>query len=396
MFAPEKSGCLRNWGKLAKFASLLRTWLACRARQAFLYSRKKYTYTLGRHPLRKLLFPFSILYGLFMQLRNMAYTRGWKKRYRAEVPVISVGNISTGGTGKTPVAEYLLALCAAQGIRAAYLSRGYGRRSRGYLLVPPQAVAAVRYGDEALQVARKFPNMAVAVCEDRRQGIRQLLATYQPRLIILDDAFQHRKVQRELDLLVIDANRLPTQDLVLPAGNLREFRSGLKRADLLIVNKLSSPAQIPAIRQALARYGRPLCFCRPVQLGIYHWEGRLLHAPGDFPGLAAVVFSGIGNNDFFVQQLAAAGIRVLATQAYRDHYRYRSADLEALCRLYERWQHEQPLLLTTEKDRCRLLPLLEGERFGQLPFAYTAMGLEWLEGAHLLSGRLEALIKGRE
>lgn len=331
--------------------------------------------------IRKFLLPLSPIYGLIMQIRNKMYDTNMLMSYQADIPVVSVGNISTGGTGKTPIAEYLLSVCRDLGVRAAYLSRGYGRKSKGYLRVDPQMGNVKMFGDEALQVASKFPTMAIAVCEDRKTGIKRLKEDFRPDIVILDDAFQHRRVKRDLDIVVIDANRLPNYDKVLPAGNLREFKSGLKRADLLVINKITQEEQIHQIAKRLEPYTpKSIAYCKPCPSGVYKFSGELMIPNKDLAGKSAIVFSGIGNNVFFQQQLKNMEIDILATKKYSDHYPYKKKDISFLIQLYREHKKEGSLLLTTEKDFFRMKDLFDFETFPDVPFAYIPIGLKWFRG----------------
>ncbi|MEL6134010.1 MAG: tetraacyldisaccharide 4'-kinase, partial [Bacteroidota bacterium] len=213
--------------------------------------------------LRLMLLPFSWIYGSVLAIRRKLYEIGYLPSYRAPLPVISVGNISTGGTGKTPVAAYILSFLSERGIQAAYLSRGYGRKTKGFLAVDPTQGDSQTYGDEALQIAHQFPQLPVAVCEKRAEGIQQLLNKFTLQVIVLDDAFQHLAVQRDLNLIVIDAQRLPYKDFILPAGNLREPLSSLHKADFFIINKLSQAARIPQIDQRMGKWRKEKAFCCP-------------------------------------------------------------------------------------------------------------------------------------
>ncbi len=185
---------------------------------------------------RKLLYPFSLLYGSVTYLRNKFYDKGFFKSHSYEIPVIAVGNLSVGGTGKTPMVEYLIELLK-QDRKVATLSRGYKRSSKGFHLLQGSETAA-EVGDEPLQFKNKFPEVLVAVDESRSHGIEQLLQnSTPPDLILLDDAFQHRKVKAGLYILLTPYQKLYSNDLVLPAGDLREPKAGAKRADIVIVTK---------------------------------------------------------------------------------------------------------------------------------------------------------------
>lgn len=316
--------------------------------------------------------PLGWLYGRLMRLRNLSYDQGWRKRYQAPVPVISVGNLSMGGTGKTPMAEYLLQHWNPVGQGSlAYLSRGYGRQSKGFIAIDSQA-SARQVGDEALQVARKFPGVRVAVCESRTEGIRQLLTLGPLRGIVLDDAFQHRKVHRTLDIVMIDAQRPPHRDAVLPAGSLREALASLARADVLVCNRVENTDDRDALRQIYHSWGKPMLFCRPA---LTSWQGfgesdsRPLT---ELAGRRAVVFSGIGNHRAFVAAVQQLGIEVVYERGFRDHHHYRETELRELAQRCP----SEGLLLTTEKDYCRLKGLVPAG-----PWAYLPMTLDWWEGS---------------
>ena len=329
--------------------------------------------------IRLLLFPFSLLYGLIIRLRNFLFDRQILESYKAEAFVISLGNLTTGGTGKTPMAEYLFRYAQENKIQAAYLSRGYGRRSKGFRLVDPATDTAKTVGDEALQIADKFPDVPVAVCEKRADGINSLQKDYSPQWIILDDAFQHRQVARDLDWVLIDANRPPQKDFLLPAGNLREPLSGLKRADAIVVNKINDPAEIPAIRVGLEKWGKPLLFFKPefdVVCSFCKKELRL--TPANLAGRQIILFSGIANHHYFEQQIRNLGAHVIRHFAFRDHYRYQQRDIDEMVRFAKK--HTPCLLLTTEKDFYRLkgADLISAE--DENLFYYVSIRLVYLEG----------------
>lgn len=339
---------------------------------------------------RPWLLPLAPLYGLITDLRNWAYTTGRKAAYRAPVPVISVGNLSTGGTGKTPVAEWLLGWLSEQGHRAAYLSRGYGRDSQGYQLVQRVGGTVEAYGDEALQVALKFPQLPVAVCADRRVGMERLVAEQGAEVIVLDDAFQHRRVARDRDWVVIDAQRLPTQDFLLPAGNLRERRRHLRRADLLLVNRVAEAAEIPALRRALAPYERPMAFLQP------QWPHLL--RPGRpepvalqrLKGHPVILLVGIGHPEAFAQQVEALGAQVVARRFYPDHRRFTPRDAAEWRQLSQ--THPRAWLLTTEKDATRLRHQAWFRPYEDLPLYFAPLRLRWLAGETEAQASLQALL----
>jgi tetraacyldisaccharide 4'-kinase len=186
--------------------------------------------------LRYLLFPFAILYGIITSIRNFLYDKGILKSYSFSIPVIAVGNLSVGGTGKTPQIEYLIRLLSPN-YKIATLSRGYKRKSKGFILANATSNAEI-LGDEPFQFFQKFPQIQVAVDADRKNGIEQLLnQSDKPEIILLDDAFQHRKVKAGFYILLTAFDDLFCDDFILPTGNLRESKQGAKRADMIIVTK---------------------------------------------------------------------------------------------------------------------------------------------------------------
>jgi tetraacyldisaccharide 4'-kinase len=357
--------------------------------------------------LRMLLLPFSLLYGGVMALRNFAYDRGWKRSYRVSIPVISIGNITVGGTGKTPMAEFLLAKLHTMGFKPAYLSRGYGRVTKGYLPVNPEKGGASEFGDEALQVAHRFPWLPVAVCEDRVAGAKTLIATQEPDILVLDDAFQHRRIRRDLDWVMIDASRLPTSDWPFPAGRLREFRSGLRRADTLILSKFNNPgvrqAAVNKIKlrfqhQPLAGFDlspqaiRP---CFPSETPLLHPDGNLEQLEGH----TAIAFAGIGNNNHFAAALKGLGLQVLEFFPFADHYAYQPKDIEKILAHFEALREIKGKLapafvVTTEKDHFRLKTMPWMQQFAHQPLFYLEVAMEPLFGWENMEQKIKE-IRGR-
>ena len=184
------------------------------------------------------LYPLSWLYGIGVYLRNKFFDWGWLRSKNFNAPIICVGNLAVGGTGKTPHTEYLIKLLQKSGVNVATLSRGYKRKSRGYILADGKS-SVLQIGDEPYQIKSKFPDARVAVDENRCHGIEQLLKLEKPTVeaIILDDAFQHRHVKAGLNILLTDFHRLLCDDALLPAGKLREPVSGKNRAQMVIVTK---------------------------------------------------------------------------------------------------------------------------------------------------------------
>ncbi len=201
------------------------------------------------HQLRKLLFPLSVIYGLIMRLRNLLYDVGVLKSRSYNLPVICVGNMNTGGTGKTPHIEYLIR--SLKNHPVAVVSRGYGRNTKGLIEVQLQSEAS-KVGDEPLQIKKKFPSIRCVVCEKRSKAIEYLMSHHpEVEVILLDDAFQHRSVKAGLNILLTQYDDLYVNDLILPAGNLREPASGASRAQIIIVTK--SPSTLNHTEKAIIK-----------------------------------------------------------------------------------------------------------------------------------------------
>ncbi|MCS7162186.1 MAG: tetraacyldisaccharide 4'-kinase [Bacteroidia bacterium] len=302
--------------------------------------------------------PAGLLYGLFMQLRNWLYDRKWLPIYELPCLVISVGNLTLGGSGKTPFSLLLLAWLSQQGLKAAYLSRGYKRLSRGFAEVEPHAPqAGLRYGDEALLVKERFPECPVAVCEDRVLGGRKLLERYPDiRVLVLDDAFQHRRLHRHLDILLIDIESPIWRDWIFPIGRLREPLRGYRRAHLFVLNyKAGPPKKAP-----------PSFTLAGPTLSVRYEAVGLKPAFPELPALelevvqnrSVIAFCGIANPESFERLLRHVRLYVVKIFAFPDHYIYKPADMRNIRKLFHKVQHQlrspNILLLTTEKDLMRL------------------------------------------
>jgi tetraacyldisaccharide 4'-kinase len=307
--------------------------------------------------LRKLLFPFSVLYDGVTSLRNLAYTKGWKESKSYDLPVISVGNLSTGGTGKSPMVEYLIDFLRKD-YRVAVLSRGYKRKSKGYREVSVDSTAA-EVGDEPLQFKQKFPKVTVAVCASRREGIEKLKS--KAELILLDDAFQHRKVKPSFSILLTPFDDLYTEDLILPAGNLRESKRGAERANIIIVTKCPEGvaySKLQEIQFNMKLQGQQKVFFS--KIGYDH----MIHGVTESQPLEYLLdkrftlVTGIANPEPLTTYLKRKELD-FTHKKFPDHHHFSTTEIAALK------QHE--IILTTEKDYVRLQPELEKFALYYLP-----------------------------
>ncbi|WP_029038397.1 tetraacyldisaccharide 4'-kinase [Salinimicrobium xinjiangense] len=309
---------------------------------------------------RKFLFPFSVLYGGVMRLRNKLYDRGILSSRKFDVPVIAVGNLSMGGTGKTPMVEYLVSMLKND-YRVAVLSRGYRRKSSGFILLTGQETAT-EAGDEPLQFKQKFPSALVAVDEDRINGIEQLLQENPtPEVVLLDDAFQHRKVEAGFYILLTSYTHLYRNDLVLPAGNLREPASGAKRADVIVVTKCPADMSIPEmkgiIKKLKPKKDQEVFFTTIGYSDSVFGRNRSLKLE-ELKKTEFTLVTGIANPKPLVEYLESLGLK-FSHKAYRDHHNFSEEELKEL-------QFEE-LIITTEKDYMRLRNEISREKIFYLP-----------------------------
>jgi len=310
------------------------------------HSKIKNRYFRAMILLRKLLFPFAILYGLITSLRNYLYDKGILKSYSFDIPVIVVGNLSVGGTGKTPQIEYLIRLLSPN-YKVATLSRGYKRKSEGFVLADSNANAAL-LGDEPYQYYKKFPQIKVAVDADRCNGITQLLHLPEPpEVLLLDDAYQHRKVKAGCYILLTAYDDLFCDDYMLPTGNLRENRKGAQRADMIIVTKCPPTISQLAQENIQKKIGLniPLFFsCIAYDDKVYNDTEQL--AVSDLKTEAKVLLAGIAKPQPFFEYLKT-DLDELMT--FADHHHFSDSDI-----LNIKNKANDKIIITTEKDFVRL------------------------------------------
>lgn len=307
--------------------------------------------------LRKSLFPFSYVYGSVMAVRNFLFRFKILKSHSFDVPVICVGNLSVGGTGKTPHIEYLVDLIQ-QHKKVAVLSRGYKRKTTGFRIVNKHDTG-LEAGDEPLQIKQKFPSILVAVDEKRVHGIHQLLESNNPpEIILLDDAFQHRWVKPGLQILLDNFNDPIHEDIVLPAGNLREFSCGKKRADIVIVTKCDGITHFETEifkKEYEQTHSNALFFSHfiyenPEQV----FEKCSTHL--DFNKLKTahvLLVTGIAKPEPFLQFIGNKCSHVKHLP-FPDHHGFSESDIDNLRFQFNSIKSENKFLLFTEKDAVRL------------------------------------------
>ena len=309
--------------------------------------------------------PLSSIYGTVVAARNALYNRGHLRTRRLQGPVISVGNLSAGGSGKTPFVMLLGGLLKARNIRFDILSRGYGRQSKGVLLVDPAGLPQ-QFGDEPLLIARNL-QVPVIVGEDRHQAGLFAESKFGPQLHLLDDGFQHRQLARDFDIVLITPQDVT--DSLLPAGRLREPLTSLARADAVVLASGASPESFPLEGKLIWR----------VKRGI---------VPQSIPP-RPIVFCAIARPQNFLLQLRAANIEPAAQAFYRDHHTYTEKDIRELLELKTR--SDAGGFVTTEKDAVNLGPYLSALQ----PLSVVQVRMELADAANAVDTILRKIEERR-
>ncbi|MCI4444055.1 MAG: tetraacyldisaccharide 4'-kinase [Lentimicrobium sp.] len=311
--------------------------------------------------LRKIPFPFAILYGFITSIRNFLFDKGILKSYSFDIPIIAVGNLSVGGTGKTPQIEYLIRLLSPK-YKVATLSRGYKRQSEGFVLAEAILNAEI-LGDEPFQFYSKFKNIQVAVDADRKNGIEQLLSrTDKPEIILLDDAFQHRKVKAGFYILLTTYGDLYSDDFMLPTGNLRESKSGAKRADVIIVTKC--PANLSLEEQDKIKTKLKLASNQELYFSFIDYDEFIYSEDksmkvSEIKNVDKLLLTGIAKPNPFFAYLQSENDEKLV---YPDHHHFTENDIKNIEN-----KSQNKIIITTEKDFVRLKGRIQKEQLFYLP-----------------------------
>ncbi len=303
--------------------------------------------------IRYLLFPFAILYNIVTAIRNFFYDTGVFTSTSFQLPVIVVGNLSTGGTGKTPQIEYLIRLLKDR-YKIAVLSRGYKRKTKGFLLLN-NTHNAEDVGDEPLQFFSKFKNIDVAVDANRTEGIQRLITDINPEVILLDDAFQHRKVKAGYYILLTKFDELYANDFLLPTGNLRESRRGRSRANTIIVTKCPqnlSEDQQKRIKEKLKPSADQEVYFTSIGYN-ETLKGDREVLLSELENSEIVLVTGIANPKPLLQFLGRNHLKFQHIN-FPDHHNFTSSDISKINTTYESITSVNKIILTTEKDYMRL------------------------------------------
>ncbi|MEZ5047533.1 MAG: tetraacyldisaccharide 4'-kinase [Chitinophagaceae bacterium] len=321
--------------------------------------------------------PFAIIYGIIIYLRNKFYDWGIFSSIQFSVPVISIGNLTVGGTGKSPHIEYLVELLKNE-FQVATLSRGYKRRTRGFRIASLES-DAYDIGDEPFQFKAKYPQICVAVAEERMTAIPSLMQREpHTQVILLDDAFQHRTVKPHWSILLTDYDRLYTRDFIMPFGLLRESRSAAKRANTIIVSKCNpgmTKDEMDLIKKELKPQSyQHVFFTSIVYKAIYPLT---LFEKSYNKDTLVILVTAIANPKPLISHLEKQ-FQSIHHLSYSDHHYFNREDIEEMKEAYDFAKTENKIFLTTEKDAARLMLLKDKINEYQLPFYCQPIGIEFL------------------
>ncbi len=326
---------------------------------------------------RIFLYPFATLYGIIMLLRNKMFDWGILPSQTFTIPLIGVGNLSVGGTGKTPHVEYLVRLLEKQNFKVAVLSRGYGRRTKGFILAQNH-MSTHELGDEVLQYKNKFKNLVVAACENRVKGVKKLLKMF-PELdvILLDDVYQHRYIKPGINILLTPYSNLFIHNFIFPTGRLREFRSGAKRADIICVSKspkVLSPIVVKDYYQRIKpqKHQRFIFSFLAYEKCVPLYNKNLTLPTKIY---AILMVTGIANPSLLEEHLTNYCSELFKIK-FRDHHNFKKRDIEKIIEKFNNIYSVNKIIVTTEKDAKRLDKPAIKEMLQEVPVFYIPIKVQ--------------------
>lgn len=320
------------------------------------FRKKNYTFVVAVLVMRKLLLPISFIYSIVLFIRHKLFDWGILKSKSYDIPNICVGNLNLGGTGKTPHIEYLVRLLS-DNYRIAVLSRGYGRKTKGFLLADATH-SHEDIGDEPLQYFKKFDNITVAVDEDRRDGVENLMLREEtPQIILLDDAFQHRKIRPGLNILLTDYYNLYSKDHLVPSGKLRDIRKAAHRAEIIVVTK-SPEVLTPYYRRDVENSLKPLPHQKLFYSYIEYQEFQPLSKCSFNINIkeakTVMLLCGIANT-YSLEDHIKRKYNTISFMKFDDHHNFTEKDIDDIIDRYNHMIGKNKVIVTTEKDAMRLI-----------------------------------------
>jgi len=339
--------------------------------------------------LRIILFPFAILYDLATRFRNYLFNIGYKQSFEFETCVIAVGNLAVGGTGKSPMVEYILRKFSRK-FKMTTLSRGYGRKTKGFRLAS-KADSYLTIGDEPMQFYKKFNEIHVAVGEERSVAIPFILAERpETKIIVLDDAYQHRYVKPNFNILLTSFDKPFYQDFLLPAGRLREARQGAQRADAVVVTKCPKHVDdslMQKTEKAIRKYTQAPIFFTSIK----YLEPMPLFKTSAF-NKNIFLFTGIAHHEQ-IKQFVQQHYTLVGEMHFSDHHRYQPQDIDKLLVEFNKLSIKDKCLLTTEKDMVKLMSPEIEEKLKAHDIFYLPIETYFLQNGKQFDELLEKTIK---
>lgn len=330
--------------------------------------------------------PFSIIYSGILHIRHKLFDSGYLSSYQAPIASICIGNLSVGGTGKTPHIIFLAASLNKE--RPAILSRGYGRKSRGFIEVKVED-DAVKVGDEPLEIKTALPYVPVFVCEDRTSGIKNILSSYpETSVILLDDAFQHRKVKCSYNILLTTFQQPFIRDYVIPSGWLRDVRNQAKRAQQIFITKTPNNSYLSKKTLSTIEGYAPNAGIRHSRM-VYKPTLTSLHKTesipyGDLKGYQVILLTGIANPDYLANYLRSF-TTIVKHINFPDHYLYKVSDILRIKQIFDSFASTKTIVVTSKKDAMRLQSFAVNADWKMLPVFVAEITVEIDEQEQLIS-----------
>ncbi len=336
--------------------------------------------------------PLAFIYGLVIRIRNRCYDLYiFPIRKIQSCKVISVGNISVGGTGKTPFVSFLARFLKNKQKNVVILSRGYGRKSKGTVIVSDgNSVLASpdEAGDEPYLLARQLSGTPVVVEGDRIKGAQFILDEFEPDIILLDDAFQHRRIARDLDILLMDASQSRRKMHLLPFGVLREPFSSVKRGDIVCLTKVNQTTDADWLQSKINKQtSAPIILCSHEPCQLVHIVKDKKHDLSYLKDKNALLFSGIAKPDSFQQTVQQCGAKIIRHLKFSDHFQYKRENLEKIHQLSKSLAAD--LIITTEKDAVRITKCLSDSN----DIFYLSIHIKIIQGQKILEDKIERTIQ---
>lgn len=309
----------------------------------------------------RVLYPLSLLYGIVVRLRNLFFDVGILQTVDVGVPVISIGNMTAGGLGKTPMTIETAKFFLEQEKRVAVISRGYGRTTRGTVVVSDGKkllADAAHAGDETVMIARRLPKLIVIADEQRVRGAKKAVDEFHADVIVLDDGFQHRYLQRTLDIVLLDSEGFCFETPMLPAGYRREPLSSLQRADAVVVTKVNEATAAEKVfadkRMLFIEHKFSASYTPSAIRSVF---GTVRQTTDALTGHAIAAFCGIAHPENFKNALEKLGVRIVQFLPFKDHHNYSQSDVREIVKAYR--ESRADMILTTEKDAVKLQPFTD-------------------------------------